>query len=269
MLINENGMPFALKNWPILAYYAFLLCVVFPCDTYLRKKARISLLGTFDVRRIPKKRQWTFVLGILGSLVVFIYPLVFLLHPRLVEFTRLFAENLAQVPGLALISFGMFVDLVAISRLVVSRSQFPEPDVELLTTGIYRLARNPVYVGAYVSLFGILCLLPTGIYLVGLILYALGNHVRVLQEEEYLRARFGHAYEAYCRSVARYWPRIRGEARIELFGHRAPLAEDSELSFGEGERDNRAPTLEQHGVRIGNWYKHLPPSPLCLRLPPS
>jgi protein-S-isoprenylcysteine O-methyltransferase Ste14 len=210
LLTTEDGMPFALKKSGILAYYAFLLCIVFPCDIYLRRKTRISLLGTFDAMRISKNRRWIFLLGILGSLLVLFYPLAFLFYPRLTEFTRLFKGNLVEILGLALIASGMLVDLIAISRLVVSRSLFPEPDAELLTTGVYRLARNPVYLGAYVSLLGIFCLLPTGIYLVGLTLYTLGNHVRVLREEEYLRTRFGHAYEMYCRSVGRYSPRIRG-----------------------------------------------------------
>jgi protein-S-isoprenylcysteine O-methyltransferase Ste14 len=33
----------------------------------------------------------------------------------------------------------------------------------------------------------------------------------MLQEEEYLRERFGKAYERYCHTVGRYGPRMKGQ----------------------------------------------------------
>jgi protein-S-isoprenylcysteine O-methyltransferase Ste14 len=80
------------------------------------------------------------------------------------------------------------------------------PD-ELVTSGPYRVTRNPMYLGHLLFLSGLA--LVTRSPLAALLL---GLHVpwfaeRVERDEHRLRARFGAAYDDYCSRVPRWLPR--------------------------------------------------------------
>jgi len=84
------------------------------------------------------------------------------------------------------------------------------PTERLVVTGAYRYARNPMYVAVLGAIVGQALLLGQP----GLLSYAAIVAVLVvsfvkLYEEPVLRRRFGEAYEAYCRGVPGWWPRLR------------------------------------------------------------
>jgi len=81
----------------------------------------------------------------------------------------------------------------------------PEQTTALVTSGIYRLSRNPMYAGM------LLCLLAWAIYLasplalagpVAFILFI--NRFQIEPEEKILAAKFGAAFTAYCAAVRRW-----------------------------------------------------------------
>ena len=78
----------------------------------------------------------------------------------------------------------------------------------LVTSHLYRMVRNPMYVGVLMVVVG------EGLFLqsFAILRYAgiawLGFHLFVLlYEEPALRAKFGAEYEEYCRQVPRWIPR--------------------------------------------------------------
>ena len=82
---------------------------------------------------------------------------------------------------------------------------------QLVTDGLYRISRNPMYLG--------LVLAGTGAALISGTLSALvlaatfGLTVRcwyIAFEESAMRRQFGESYEAYCRRVGRWFGRQRG-----------------------------------------------------------
>lgn len=75
----------------------------------------------------------------------------------------------------------------------------------LVTTGIYALSRNPIY--AFFDLYFIGTFLVNGAWLFFLfaLLTVLNLHYQIVQEERFLAAVYGHAYQAYCDRTARYW----------------------------------------------------------------
>jgi protein-S-isoprenylcysteine O-methyltransferase Ste14 len=84
------------------------------------------------------------------------------------------------------------------------------PTERLVVTGAYRYVRNPMYVAVLGAIVGQALLLGQP----GLLSYAAIVAVLVvsfvkLYEEPVLRRRFGEAYEAYCRGVPGWWPRLR------------------------------------------------------------
>ena len=84
------------------------------------------------------------------------------------------------------------------------------PTEHLVVTGAYRYVRNPMYLAVVGAIVGQALLLGQP----GLMPYALGVLVLVatfvrFYEESALRRQFGAEYEAYCRAVPGWWPRLR------------------------------------------------------------
>ena len=109
--------------------------------------------------------------------------------------------------GVLLILFGFSMILMG-SSLFKKTGQEPEPwttTPEIITTGIYRYSRNPMYVGmAFIQagigvaagILWIIILLPAAIGVVYLI--------AVRPEEAYLEKKFGQPFQAYQRSTRRW-----------------------------------------------------------------
>ena len=102
---------------------------------------------------------------------------------------------------------------IAIPGLVAFRraGTAPEPwkpATTLVTDGIFRFIRNPMYVALILGVAGIAVLTASDWMLVMCIPLAFTLHVGVVKREErYLEAKFGAAYRRYCESVPRYgWP---------------------------------------------------------------
>lgn len=80
----------------------------------------------------------------------------------------------------------------------------------LAVEGPYSICRNPLYLGS------LLLLLSAGLYLKSLT-FLLGSTLPILAyvlgtipaEERTLRDMHGQAYDEYCQTVARLWPRLR------------------------------------------------------------
>lgn len=84
-----------------------------------------------------------------------------------------------------------------------------EPPVRLVSTGLYRHLRNPMYLAAIVIVVGEAALLRSTDLLAyaGVLVIAYNAFVR-LYEEPTLRRRFGESYAQYCAQVPRWFPRL-------------------------------------------------------------
>jgi protein-S-isoprenylcysteine O-methyltransferase Ste14 len=81
----------------------------------------------------------------------------------------------------------------------------PESASTLVTTGVYRITRNPMYVGLMLALLGWAVFLASPLSLVGPVLFiAYINRFQIKPEEAVLRAKFGSVYEQY-KSTVRRW----------------------------------------------------------------
>jgi protein-S-isoprenylcysteine O-methyltransferase Ste14 len=78
----------------------------------------------------------------------------------------------------------------------------------LVTSGLYRFCRHPIYVGLLAALAGYTALLPTGLSLVSLAAAYTGARMQVAAEEAYLERTYGATYRTYARRVGRFLPGI-------------------------------------------------------------
>lgn len=114
---------------------------------------------------------------------------------------------LLQASGFLLVVFGF---LLGTAALIIFRRTRKGPSSHgpvsgLVTSGIYRFSRNPVYLGFLLILIGIS--LNAGSYwgiLLAPIMLILFNRLVIEPEEEYLAQKFGEEYRNFQAKVRRW-----------------------------------------------------------------
>lgn len=82
----------------------------------------------------------------------------------------------------------------------------PDASSSMVSTGIYRLTRNPMYLGFLLALVGWALMLGTLLALVPVALYVgYMNRFQIVPEERALRGKFGADYDAYAGRVRRWF----------------------------------------------------------------
>jgi protein-S-isoprenylcysteine O-methyltransferase Ste14 len=114
--------------------------------------------------------------------------------------------------GVVLIVLGVL--LVALARRALAQQGQPTdpglPTSALVTTGVFSISRNPLYLGGVCILVG-LALAINLPWVLMLLLPALiaCQYVLIAPEERYLAARFGEEYRLYAATVHRWIGRAR------------------------------------------------------------
>ncbi len=113
-----------------------------------------------------------------------------------------------------LIPVGVALIVAGIALIVLARREFARygqptdpgrPTGRIVTTGIFAISRNPLYLGCAVLLAG-LALAFNAFWILVLLAPALVacHTVLIAPEEKYLSAKFGEEYRAYAASVHRW-----------------------------------------------------------------
>ncbi|MFM7645955.1 MAG: methyltransferase family protein [Sphingomonadales bacterium] len=81
----------------------------------------------------------------------------------------------------------------------------------LVTEGIFRHCRNPLYVGNILMLLGV-GILANSVFYVAVMMpfFCFIYQAIVLAEEDFLRKKFGSGFDDYCHDVNRWWPSLQG-----------------------------------------------------------
>lgn len=83
---------------------------------------------------------------------------------------------------------------------------------EVVHKGIYARIRHPRYVGSLIAILGACFLAGTRVMWIVAAVWCVLTLLAIAMEERELRARFGSAYEEYCRRVPRFLP-LRAKTR--------------------------------------------------------
>lgn len=111
------------------------------------------------------------------------------------------------ISGLIIIILGFVFELLGIITLGINfRIELPKEETELVTSGIYRVMRNPIVFGVFLLVIGTFLMIPDIFTLVALIFNVVTFNSKAIDEERFLLTRFGKKFEAYKSQVGRYFP---------------------------------------------------------------
>ena len=116
------------------------------------------------------------------------------------------------VLGLAVVALGLVALVACFVQFVSEGRGTPAPIApteELVVGGLYRWVRNPMYLavgaiilGQAVAFASIGVLVWFGLFAAAVVSFVLAY------EEPTLRRTYGSSYDAYCRAVPAWWPRL-------------------------------------------------------------
>lgn len=161
---------------------------------FLRRK--IEQDGTAPINRAVFYTSKYSILAVWGAMVLQSWG-----------FSLSFAEvpHILQIAALGLWGFGFLLMYIGRFRLGDSfRLGNAKESTELRTDGLFRLSRNPMYVGVFATIAASsLYTLNPVVILLGAFVVAV-HHAIVLAEEKHLLDVFGREYAEYCGRVGRY-----------------------------------------------------------------
>ncbi|RLJ32465.1 protein-S-isoprenylcysteine O-methyltransferase Ste14 [Chryseobacterium sp. 7] len=141
-------------------------------------------------------------------LALFVYTILLLFFPEDIfpAFKIDFLEiNFLQYIGMTLMIFALIWVLIA--QLQMKNSWRIGIDnaakTELVTHGLFRFSRNPIFLGMTISLVGFFIVFPTVIAFSFLLIGSVLMQIQIRLEEEYLLKEHGEIYLSYKKRVKR------------------------------------------------------------------
>ena len=146
--------------------------------------------------RIPPVLQF-FLCGALAMLVSHYLP------------SLSYDSSILKIPAYVIGLAGILLLLMAVAAFVKARTTVnphkPETASKLVTTGLYRISRNPMYLALVMLLIAGAFLLGNWASFIGPgVFVALITYLQIKPEEEVLTGQFGAAYTAYCQQTRRW-----------------------------------------------------------------
>jgi protein-S-isoprenylcysteine O-methyltransferase Ste14 len=140
-------------------------------------------------------------------------PIVTLIFAALIYFSSEWSPSIVfrgqNLISLFLMTVGFIVLLIAISAFIKLKTTInplkPEAASSLVTTGIFRISRNPMYLGMLLLIISLW--IKTGavlgfILVAGFIAYL--NYFQIFPEEQAMKGLFSDKYKTYCQQVRRW-----------------------------------------------------------------
>ena len=189
---------------------AIIIMAVF-YSAYLGKKSaqRRQGITTNQIGKGDKPRKVLLIENIMGWATFAVIPIEIIsiiMYPKMTLILALKSFPVLQWTGLAIAAIGVAFFIVAMLTMADSwRAGIPDSDkTAFVHMGIYRISRNPAFVGFDLMYIGLLMAFPNIIHLLFAVFPVVMLHLQIRQEEEFCRKTFGAEYEEYCKKVRRY-----------------------------------------------------------------
>lgn len=120
-----------------------------------------------------------------------------------------FNQSWRLAPAVVLICIGAIFLLIAVGAFARARTTVnplqPDRAETLVTTGLYRISRNPMYLAMALILFGGAVLLGNLVSFIAPVIFIwVMTIIQIKPEERALEALFGESFRAYCQRTRRW-----------------------------------------------------------------
>lgn len=170
------------NGWIFLAFYLVIFLIVMStCSKEVRK-------------RLYDRKGWTqtqITFTVIGKVFSFVNIIMILFAPL--------KMGIPFIVGVILYSTGL-ISLV-VSVINYRNSPLGEP----ITTGLYKVSRNPQMISLYILFAGIILVIGSWINLIFLGISISCSHFSILGEEKRLTEQYRESYVTYKRRVPRYF----------------------------------------------------------------
>ena len=129
------------------------------------------------------------------SILIMVLFLFMLVVPIFIDIT--------SKPVLLILGF-VFFTIGCIFILISYLNYFTTPLGKLITKGMYKISRNPIYVFSLVAIIGIVVLCESFLLGFSLLIYSIIQHPIIKDEERFCENNFGEEYERYKKNTRRY-----------------------------------------------------------------
>lgn len=133
-----------------------------------------------------KTSYWVYQIS---TLLLFLYPF----------FLKIDVDNRLFLTGL--IIYGLSIVVCSIATYNFARPELSGVNI----SGLYRISRNPMYLGYFLYFLGCVLLVRSAILLVILIVFQISAHWIIRAEERWCLNAFGEEYRLYMSRVRRYF----------------------------------------------------------------
>lgn len=175
------------------------------------------IVGTIDVmiRPLPDKKNITLVeklIALMSFLIPFIIILAYIENRTIIlSFIPIWNSIVVAYFGLAFMIIGGLI--MIISRIQLGKYGTPVihtgKDHKLVTKGLYKYVRHPMYSGATIMMLGPYLAFRSLFVLIGMVIFFIPlMRMRMKMEEETLLGTFGDEYRDYIKRTKRFIPYI-------------------------------------------------------------
>ena len=202
----DNSMETILKYFLIVYCPLFLLSAMILPTYRVWKASGVNpyKLGSSDSAHDYIGKNFRIVL-IVCTLVIFTFVFLPSVYRQLLPIAFLAYDAVVWI-GMILLVFALFWILIAQLHMQKSWRIGIDEDVrtELVQRGLFKISRNPIFLGMRLMLVGLFLILPNAVMLVILVAGEMLLQIQVRLEEEFLTRTHGDSYLAYQKQVRRW-----------------------------------------------------------------
>ena len=177
---------FELGFWNAWIFILPVLLLIF-IGNRLTKKRKMESLSEYisDFSKKGKILLTILVLPILGS---YLYSI----------FLPLKLGTIWFYIGFVIYLVGLIIQIIAWQNLATASVDKP------VTKGVYRISRNPMYIGDFLTFFSIAIVSLSWIFLLVVIISVINNYIAVISEERECLVKYGDEYREYMDRIPRW-----------------------------------------------------------------
>ena len=162
----------------------------------------------FSTKQSIKGKSVKLTLSILISTIIYCLIILRLtiLEPKWIIEIDLSGYKLINIFGLLFVSTGFILGILALIAMKNSWRVGIKYDqrTDLVTSGIFRISRNPYFLSYNILILGYILIFPSFILISLYLSLVIVFHKMILEEEKYLLSVHGESYVKYKKKVRRY-----------------------------------------------------------------